>query len=279
MLTQKGWLPSAHASSQLTLTHTYPSYYHVTKLLEAVRSCSQEQLAVGDRISIKRPPSASTSFTSTMNPDIKITLCILEYILQSEIYISSRYVHVEGVAKYSLGRQLEHLVRIRSKLEPHIQELLDSVPATKKKLNPAAKSEMKRKVAGARQRPPTKQNTLGSRQRALMKAIADALASDKAEAYGYICGCYFLHGHKIFQRRKKSTGRKRCAYHGKLFARDSAVPAIPAEAKQRQQEQQHAYTSDSLIPGAGYGVLANVVHRKDDEITSYAYSAIVSNAV
>jgi len=160
-----------------------------------------------------------------------------------------------------------------------MHERLDNIIATNKKLKPAAKPEMKRTIAKVRYHPPTKQNTLVSRQRALMKAIADDLASDKAETYGYICGCYFFHGSKNFQCRRNPTGRKRCAHRGKLFARDSAVPAIPAEAKQRQQEQQHAYISDSLIPGAGYGVLANVVHRKDDVITFYAYSAIVSNAV
>jgi len=121
-----------------------------------------------------------------MNPDIKIALCILEYILQKKIYRSSRYVHVEGVAKCSLDRQLEHLVSIRNKLEPHIQERLDIIVAANKKLKPASKFEMKKKTAKVRYHPLTKQNTLGSRQHALMKAIADVLASDKAEAYEYI---------------------------------------------------------------------------------------------
>jgi len=166
-----------------------------------------------------------------MNPRSKNTLNILEQLLQKEIYIHSRYVHTEGVAKYNLGRQLEHLVRTRNKLEPHEHERLDKIIDMNRELKPKKKFEMKRNPVKLEYHPPTKQNTLVSRQRALNKAIADGLASENEEPHAYTCGFYFANGRKMFQCKRKTIGRKHCAYHDKWFAKNSAVHAMHASTE------------------------------------------------
>jgi len=138
--------------------------------------------------------------------------------------------------KYNLGRQLHRLKCIRSTLETHLIERLDAIISDNDKLKPIKKFDLnRRKTAKSVYHPRVNQITLSSRQRALQLAISKKQASDNAQAHGYTCGCYFFFQQKMYRCQRVSIGRRHCAYHGKLEAKECAVHATEDSTPDKPQ--------------------------------------------
>jgi hypothetical protein len=205
------------------------------------------------------------------------TIRVLELVLQKKMYIHSLYVHTEGMVKNNLGRQLHHLKCIRSTLATHLIERLDAIIADNDKLKPIKKFDLnRRKTVKSVYHPPVKQGTLSSRQRALQLAISKKQASENAKAHGHTCNSIFFFQQNMYRCQRKTIGRRHCAYHGKLDAKECAVHATEESTPDKPQ---NAYLAVSRIPGSGSGVFAKITHRMNDVVTSYAYSSIVTKSV